>query len=84
MAKDALQGEQKMTYFVLLMITDGIISDMTATKEAIVNASSLPLSIIVVGIGDADFKGYCSCHHLGSVTLFSIAFSGVVEGKARF
>ena len=60
MAVEALQDEQKMVYFVLLMITDGIISDMTATKEAIVNASHLPLSIIIVGVGNADFKGYCS------------------------
>lgn len=43
-------------YFVLLIITDGIISDMHLTKRAIVNASSLPLSIIIVGVGDADFE----------------------------
>lgn len=29
---------------------------MYDTKEAIVDASSLPLSIIIVGIGDADFS----------------------------
>lgn len=42
-------------YFVLLIITDGIISDMHHTKRAIVNASSLPISIIIVGVGNADF-----------------------------
>ncbi|KAJ6632725.1 Copine-8 [Pseudolycoriella hygida] len=42
-------------YFVLLIITDGIISDMLHTKHAIINASTLPLSIIIVGVGDADF-----------------------------
>jgi len=56
MASDALQGEQRLSYFVLLMITDGIITDMEATKNAIVRASSLPLSIIIVGVGDADFE----------------------------
>ncbi|XP_073229947.1 copine-8-like isoform X2 [Porites lutea] len=42
-------------YFVLLMLTDGIISDMAQTKEAIVNAASLPVSIIIVGVGPAEF-----------------------------
>lgn len=36
-------------YYVLLIVTDGIITDMPNTKEAIVNASTLPLSIIIVG-----------------------------------
>lgn len=42
-------------YHILLIITDGIITDMVQTKEAIVAASSLPLSIIIVGVGEADF-----------------------------
>lgn len=42
-------------YFVLLIITDGIISDMHHTKHAIVNASRLPISIIIVGVGNSDF-----------------------------
>lgn len=29
---------------------------MEKTKEAIVNASMLPLSIIIVGVGNADFE----------------------------
>ncbi|XP_076806884.1 copine-8-like [Clavelina lepadiformis] len=42
-------------YYVLLMITDGVISDMDATKEAIVNAARLPISIIIIGVGQAEF-----------------------------
>ncbi|XP_038668331.1 copine-9-like isoform X2 [Scyliorhinus canicula] len=42
-------------YFVLLIITDGVISDMVQTKEAIVNASIFPMSIIIVGVGPAEF-----------------------------
>ena len=42
-------------YFVLLMLTDGAISDMDATLSAIVYASTLPMSIIIVGVGGADF-----------------------------
>lgn len=43
-------------YFVLLIITDGIISDMHQTMHSIVNASKLPISIIIVGVGNADFS----------------------------
>uniref|UniRef100_A0A3B4EPL5 C2 domain-containing protein n=1 Tax=Pygocentrus nattereri TaxID=42514 RepID=A0A3B4EPL5_PYGNA len=51
-AQDITDGSQ---YFVLLMITDGVISDMVQTKEAVVNASALPMSIIIVGVGPAEF-----------------------------
>ncbi|KAJ3676196.1 hypothetical protein LUZ60_003608 [Juncus effusus] len=43
-------------YFVLLIITDGVINDLKETKDAIVKASDLPLSILIVGVGPADFK----------------------------
>lgn len=43
-------------YFVLLIITDGVISDMAETLRAIVYASALPFSIIIVGVGSADFR----------------------------
>lgn len=38
------------------MLTDGVISDMMATKRAIIDASHLPLSIIIVGVGEAKFS----------------------------
>ena len=41
---------------MLLIITDGVISDMADTKRAIVYASTLPYSIIIVGVGSADFS----------------------------
>jgi len=43
------------TYSVLLILTDGCINDMQATKDAIVEGSELPLSIIIVGVGNANF-----------------------------
>ncbi|PWA89020.1 calcium-dependent phospholipid-binding Copine family protein [Artemisia annua] len=43
-------------YFVLLIITDGEITDIQETKDALVRASDLPLSILIVGVGNADFK----------------------------
>jgi len=43
-------------YFVLLIITDGIITDFEETLAAISRISSLPISIIIVGVGDEDFS----------------------------
>jgi hypothetical protein len=47
--------ESKM-YHILLILTDGEIHDMHYTKDLIVECSFYPLSIIIVGIGDADFS----------------------------
>ena len=41
---------------MLLIITDGVITDMDKTRTAIVEASRLPMSIIIVGVGKADFS----------------------------
>ncbi|XP_031566337.1 copine-8-like isoform X2 [Actinia tenebrosa] len=54
-AKGSEQQRPGEDYFVLLILTDGIISDMEQTKAAIVEAASYPISIIIVGIGPADF-----------------------------
>ncbi|KAJ8047937.1 Copine-8 [Holothuria leucospilota] len=43
-------------YFILLIITDGIITDLPHTKQAIVYAARLPMSIIIVGVGNEDFS----------------------------
>ena len=44
-------------YYILMILTDGIITDMEDTIDNIVKASNLPLSIIIIGIGDSDFSG---------------------------
>lgn len=49
------EGEYQ-SYCILLILTDGIISDMNKTIDAIVEASNHPLSIIIVGVGNADFS----------------------------
>lgn len=38
------------------MLTDGVLSDMGDTIRAIIRASRLPMSIIIVGVGDANFS----------------------------
>ncbi|KAJ0266195.1 Protein BONZAI 2 [Hirschfeldia incana] len=43
-------------YYVLLIITDGVITDLQETRDALVSASDLPLSILIVGVGGADYK----------------------------
>lgn len=43
-------------YTVLLILTDGTINDMDTTKQAIINSSHAPMSIIIIGIGSADFS----------------------------
>ena len=47
----------KGTYTILLILTDGEITDMDATIDAIVRADTAPLSIIIVGVGNGcDFR----------------------------
>ena len=48
--------EKEKKYQILLILTDGIIHDMPTTKNLIVQLSGLPCSIIIVGIGNADFS----------------------------
>mmetsp|Transcript_17257 Transcript_17257/g.12253 ORF Transcript_17257/g.12253 Transcript_17257/m.12253 type:complete len:124 (-) Transcript_17257:585-956(-) len=52
--EEVSQYNQK--YSILLIITDGIINDMKQTIDQIVRGSSKPMSIIIVGVGDADFS----------------------------
>jgi len=46
----------RVNYQILLILTDGVINDAQQTIDAVVQASGLPLSIIIVGIGNADFS----------------------------
>ncbi|KAG6611232.1 copine-like protein [Phytophthora cinnamomi] len=48
-------GGGNLKYFVLLIITDGAIMDMQQTIDELVQASTLPLSIVIVAVGNADF-----------------------------
>ncbi|XP_078789799.1 copine-4 isoform X4 [Oryzias latipes] len=55
-ASQEVHTKEAMQYFILLILTDGVITDMADTREAIVQASHLPMSIIIVGVGNADFS----------------------------
>jgi len=52
-ASNCTQENQK--YTILLILTDGVINDMDSSISAIVTASNLPMSIIIIGVGNADF-----------------------------
>ena len=41
-------------YNILLILTDGAIHDMSKVKSLIVEASVLPTSIVIVGVGQSD------------------------------
>lgn len=47
--------QQNQKYNILLIITDGVITDLQKTIDEIVRGSSQALSIIIVGVGSADF-----------------------------
>ena len=43
-------------YHILMILTDGIIDDLQDTIDILVEGSFLPLSVIIIGIGNEDFK----------------------------
>lgn len=44
-----------MAYNILLILTDGVIDDMEKSIDLCVEGSELPLSVIIVGVGSANF-----------------------------
>ncbi|EGC33615.1 hypothetical protein DICPUDRAFT_154343 [Dictyostelium purpureum] len=48
--------QKKPKYSILLILTDGEISDMEKTVSAVIEASGLPLSIVIVGVGSSSFS----------------------------
>jgi hypothetical protein len=45
----------KLVYNILMILTDGMINDMDETINALVEASFMPVSVIIIGIGMNDF-----------------------------
>jgi len=54
--QQAAQAEGKQKYTTLLILTDGAVSDVRATVECLDACANAPLSIVIVGIGTADFS----------------------------
>jgi hypothetical protein len=55
-AKQRHANGEALEYTVLLMMTDGVITDFSGTKRLLSEAVDVPLSIIIVGIGAEDFS----------------------------
>ena len=53
--KKNLSDGMVMGYNILLILTDGQIDDLNDTIDEMVEASFLPISVIIVGIGNGDF-----------------------------
>jgi len=47
--------QDKWNYTVLLILTDGAIHDFAQARDCIIDMTNLPISIIIVGIGHANF-----------------------------
>ena len=43
-------------YEILMILTDGIINDMNETIELLIDCAELPISVIIIGIGKANFN----------------------------
>lgn len=50
-------SSNKWTYHVILVLTDGILDDVQLAKQAIADCKDLPMSIVIIGIGNEDFSG---------------------------
>ena len=55
-AQREAQAKGTQAYTVLLLLTDGAVSDVPGTVRALESVSSMPLSIVIVGVGNADFS----------------------------
>jgi hypothetical protein len=50
------QSNKEQVYFISLILTDGQINDMEETIDLFVEASKLPISFIIVGVGNENFN----------------------------
>ena len=50
-----IEEGQLYNYHIIMILTDGMIDDMAETKDSLVAASFLPISVIIIGIGNGDF-----------------------------
>mmetsp|Transcript_6924 Transcript_6924/g.6568 ORF Transcript_6924/g.6568 Transcript_6924/m.6568 type:complete len:131 (-) Transcript_6924:241-633(-) len=57
-SKATTKYQEHRSYSLLLIFTDGKVADMSSTLTKLKSVSSLSLSIIIVGVGPADFSAY--------------------------
>ena len=57
--KEKVKGDmarENYNYNILLILTDGVIGDMDDTINSLVESSYLPISVIIIGIGNVNFS----------------------------
>lgn len=45
-----------LSYSILVIFTDGIVTDLDDAIDSIIDASFRPISIIIVGVGNENFS----------------------------
>lgn len=58
--QEMAEQDGDLSYTILLIFTAGKIQNVDETKRVLVEASDSPLSLVIVGIGDHDFR-YMKC-----------------------
>jgi len=51
---DAIRSSSEVEYTVILLITDGGVTDFVETKQVLVQMSKQPISVVLVGVGKGD------------------------------
>lgn len=54
--QDIAARSNSQSYQILLILTDGAVSDIQQTRRSLENARDAPMSVVIVGIGSADFS----------------------------
>ncbi len=55
-AQEAARRKGQQAYTILLILTDGAVSDVQATAQVLDQVSNAPLSVVIIGVGNADFS----------------------------
>lgn len=54
-AQKKAEASGKQAYTILLLVTDGAVTDVKATADCLARVCDSPLSVVIVGVGSADF-----------------------------
>ena len=71
--QSAAQAAGKQAYTILLIVSDGAVSDVQATAKCLDEVSDSPLSIVIIGVGNADFNSMQfldDCHSKRDIAQF--------------
>lgn len=65
-AQEGASARGQQAYTVLLILTDGAVTDVQSTADCLNSISDSPLSIVIVGIGNADFSSMQFLDHINA------------------